>query len=98
MTGNRLLLNDARDALEPRGIYGSHSPRAERVRIPLTAQAVATQAFRQNQVLVIENVATDKRVHRLLRAGGGRRDGEEREGDADERLHGRPPVWSGSPG
>lgn len=61
-----LILNEGRNALISRGIAGNHSPVLKHLRIPLNVPDVTTQAFHQNQVLMIENGATDKRVHRML--------------------------------
>ncbi|MCY3023866.1 MAG: GAF domain-containing protein, partial [Planctomycetota bacterium] len=62
-----LLLAENSDALVARGVFGVHSPKLTALRLPLDTADVTAQAFRQHQTLVVEDGATDKRVHRLLR-------------------------------
>src|SRR5208283_1281914 len=60
------LLDESRQALVSRGLFGEHTARALGVRVPLQAQSLSTLAFRENRTLVIENAATDPRVNRKL--------------------------------
>lgn len=60
------VLDEAKSGLASRGVFGAHSPKVKQLHIPLGTNDVTTQAFRQNQALVVEQAAADKRVHRML--------------------------------